>query len=180
MRITLIVCMILLMSCSKEPESEPKAAVEPTPTDSAAPKPATVETPKVENKKPQKRTVLDRRHFRRLQTVCPNCADPIDKAHFHVHVKKRFYLCGKPECKAEVKRRPGYFVQKMTSEGLVFYREQTMCPLKRDKKILKKLFYDHAGKRTYFCCKECLEAFQVNPDFFMKQLEDDGVILETL
>ena len=68
--------------------------------------------------------------------------------------------------------------------GLLFaqekgQKEQTICPVMKGRKINKNLYVDHQGKRVYFCCQSCVSVFKNNPDKYMKQLEKEGVTLES-
>lgn len=58
-------------------------------------------------------------------------------------------------------------------------KHQTMCPVMKDNPVNKNLFVDVAGKRIYVCCKGCIGAITRDPDKFIKQMEADGVVLET-
>lgn len=44
--------------------------------------------------------------------------------------------------------------------------------------IDKKIFADYKGKRIYFCCPGCDEAFKNDPEKYMKKLEEQGVTPE--
>ena len=55
---------------------------------------------------------------------------------------------------------------------------QTTCPVMGNP-IDKSVFVDHDGKRIYVCCPPCTERFQQDPATYMKQLEDQGVVLES-
>ncbi len=53
---------------------------------------------------------------------------------------------------------------------------QTVCPLMGGK-INKDIYADHAGKRVYFCCAGCVDAFKKDPAKYIKQMEDKGIVL---
>ena len=55
---------------------------------------------------------------------------------------------------------------------------QTTCPMMKGNPINEKVYTDHKGKRVYFCCSDCVKAFKVDPDKYMKEMADQGVILE--
>jgi YHS domain-containing protein len=57
-------------------------------------------------------------------------------------------------------------------------KAQTTCPVTGNP-IDKKYYADHNGKRVYFCCPACIATFNKDPDKYIKQLEDEGVTLET-
>ena len=54
---------------------------------------------------------------------------------------------------------------------------QTTCPVMGEE-IDKNVYADHKGKRVYFCCEKCVEAFQEDPDEYLNKLKAEGVILE--
>ena len=54
---------------------------------------------------------------------------------------------------------------------------QTECPVAGGK-IDKKTFVDVKGKRIYLCCPGCAEKIKADPDKYIKQLEDQGIVLE--
>ena len=54
---------------------------------------------------------------------------------------------------------------------------QTTCPVMGGN-INKELYVDYKGERVYFCCAGCPEAFQKNPEKYMKKLRAEGVELE--
>ena len=42
----------------------------------------------------------------------------------------------------------------------------------------KDIYTDYQGKRIYFCSKNCLEKFKKNPEKYIKEQENQGVIFE--
>ncbi len=54
---------------------------------------------------------------------------------------------------------------------------QTNCPVMGGK-IDKKVYMDYQGRRVYFCCSGCVQAFKKEPDKYIKKMEDEGVVLE--
>lgn len=56
-------------------------------------------------------------------------------------------------------------------------KPQTQCPI-MTAPINKKLFVDHAGKRIYVCCNECVAAVQRDPAATITKLEAQGIDLE--
>ncbi len=56
-------------------------------------------------------------------------------------------------------------------------KPQTKCPIcKMD--INKNLYVDYKGKRVYFGCEGCPAEFKKNPEKYIKQMEEEGIILE--
>jgi YHS domain-containing protein len=56
-------------------------------------------------------------------------------------------------------------------------KPQTTCPVLAGN-IDKTVYADYKGKRIYFCCKGCDEAFNKDPEKYMKKLQEEGVTLE--
>jgi len=58
-------------------------------------------------------------------------------------------------------------------------KAQDLCPVSGDK-VDKKVYTDYEGKRIYFCCAKCVDAFKKNPAKYLKDMSDAGVTLETV
>lgn len=56
---------------------------------------------------------------------------------------------------------------------------QTNCPVMGGK-IDKKVYSDYDGKRVYFCCTGCIKQFKKEPDKYLKKLEAEGVVPESI
>jgi YHS domain-containing protein len=56
-------------------------------------------------------------------------------------------------------------------------KPQTTCPVLGGN-IDKKVYADYQGKRIYFCCSGCDEAFKKDPEKYMKKLKEQGVTPE--
>jgi YHS domain-containing protein len=56
-------------------------------------------------------------------------------------------------------------------------KAQETCPVEGGK-IDRAVFKEYDGKRVYFCCKDCIAAFDKDPAKYVKKLEDAGVTLE--
>jgi YHS domain-containing protein len=61
----------------------------------------------------------------------------------------------------------------------VLAKEQANCPIMGGK-IDKSVYTDHEGKRVYFCCAGCIDAFKKDPEKHVKKMEDEGVDLEKI
>jgi YHS domain-containing protein len=75
---------------------------------------------------------------------------------------------GKPEPKGKKTEAKGA----KATEG----KEQTTCPVMGGK-IVKTIYADHDGKRVYFCCAGCDATFKKDPEKYIKQMEDKGIVL---
>jgi YHS domain-containing protein len=47
--------------------------------------------------------------------------------------------------------------------------EQTTCPVMGGA-IDKTIFVEYKGKKVYFCCKDCVEKFQADPEKYVSKL----------
>lgn len=63
------------------------------------------------------------------------------------------------------------------ADGTGAGKPQVNCPVMAGK-IDKKVYADYQGKRVYFCCTGCLDAFKKDPEKYIKQLESEGVVPE--
>lgn len=63
--------------------------------------------------------------------------------------------------------------------GPAAMRPQKTCPVMGGA-IDRSLFADHEGKRIYFCCAGCSEAFEKAPRMYLKKLQALGEKPETL
>jgi len=57
-------------------------------------------------------------------------------------------------------------------------KAQTECPIMGNK-INKSLFVDIQGKRVYVCCGMCIGKVKTDPERYIKELEEKGVVLES-
>ena len=56
---------------------------------------------------------------------------------------------------------------------------QKKCPVMGGT-INKDVYADYEGKRVYFCCEACISTFKKDPAKYVKKLEAEGVVLETV
>ena len=56
-------------------------------------------------------------------------------------------------------------------------KAQTTCPVD-DEQIDKDIYGDYEGKRVYFCCSDCRDVFNDDPNSYMQEMEGEGVVLE--
>ena len=56
---------------------------------------------------------------------------------------------------------------------------QKKCPVMGGT-INKDVYADYEGKRVYFCCDACISTFKKDPAKYVKKLEGEGVVLETV
>ena len=55
-------------------------------------------------------------------------------------------------------------------------KAQTTCPVMGGK-IVKTVYADHDGKRVHFCCAGCDATFKKDPEKYIEQMEDKGIVL---
>lgn len=56
-------------------------------------------------------------------------------------------------------------------------KPQTHCPV-MGSPINRNNFYDYKGKRIYYCCYGCINLISKDPEKYIKQLEDQGIVLD--
>jgi len=56
-------------------------------------------------------------------------------------------------------------------------KPQTDCPVMGGK-VDKSVHVDSQGKRVYFCCAGCIEAFNKDPEGTIRKMEAQGIELE--
>ena len=54
---------------------------------------------------------------------------------------------------------------------------QALCPITGEK-IDKSVYLDYEGKRVYFCCAACKDAFLKDPKKHIQAMESKGIVLE--
>ena len=70
----------------------------------------------------------------------------------------------------------------LMTPGLVTAKDcqaQKKCPVMGGT-INKDVYADYEGKRVFFCCESCISTFKKDPAKYVKKLEDEGVVLETV
>jgi len=45
---------------------------------------------------------------------------------------------------------------------------QTNCPVMTDMPISRRVYLDYGGKRTYFCCSDCIGKFNKDPQAYLR------------
>ena len=61
--------------------------------------------------------------------------------------------------------------------GTAWAKPQETCPIMGGA-INKSVYTDYKGKRVYFCCNGCPQAFLKEPDQYITQMESAGIELE--
>lgn len=110
------------------------------------------------------------------QTTCPVMGSKINKDLYVDHEGKRIYLCCKG-CIAPVKEDPAKYIKVVEEAGETVAKLQTTCPVMGGK-INKQQYADVKGKRIYVCCPGCIGKIEADPDKYIQELENDGVVLD--
>ena len=111
-----------------------------------------------------------------LQTTCPAMGGAINKNLYVDHDGKRVYICCKG-CEAPLKKDPAKYIKQLEDAGVTVATLQTTCPVLGGA-MDKTLYVDHAGKRIYVCCKECIAKVKADPAKFITSMEAAGVALD--
>jgi YHS domain-containing protein len=54
---------------------------------------------------------------------------------------------------------------------------QVVCPV-RGGKINKDIYVDYKGQRIYFCCPGCPDIFKKDPERYLQQMREQGIVPE--
>lgn len=76
-------------------------------------------------------------------------------------------------------KHQGHMMEKTHVEEDLAAISQKTCPVMGGE-ISKEYYYDHKGKRVYFCCENCIEEFKKEPEKYLKKLEELGEKVEHL
>ena len=71
-------------------------------------------------------------------------------------------------------------IQAATNAPIAAAKTQTTCPVMKGNPINPKLFVEQDGKRIYVCCAGCIGPVKKDFARYAKQIEADGVVLETV
>lgn len=112
------------------------------------------------------------------QTRCPVMDGTINKSLFVEYEGKRIYVCCK-KCIETVKKDPAKYIRELEASGVKLEKAQTTCPVLGGK-IDKKVYADYNGRRVYFCCAGCIPEFKSDPEKYLKKLETEGVVPESI
>lgn len=44
-----------------------------------------------------------------------------------------------------------------------------------EKPIDQNIYADHQGRRIYFCCPVCIQAFKKDPEKYLKKMQEQGI-----
>jgi YHS domain-containing protein len=104
------------------------------------------------------------------QKLCPVRGEPIDpSAHVDVQGQRIYFCC--QGCDKKFKQDPESHFEKMKARGEVAESVQTVCPVSGDVLNNHNVSVTLAGRKIYFCCKDCIADFKKDKDKYLKKLE---------
>lgn len=82
----------------------------------------------------------------------------------------------------QIMGKPSMMMQENDTEKTVSTQRsagtpQTMCPVMGNP-VNKDVYVDYKGHRVYFCCAGCDGTFLDDPDKFIKEMQDKGIVLD--
>ncbi|MEW6365691.1 MAG: YHS domain-containing protein [Acidobacteriota bacterium] len=105
------------------------------------------------------------------QTKCPvmgGDVDPATSIRMDYQGQRIYFCCA--GCPSKFKADPEKYFAKLAAEGIALENIQAACPVTGDALKKRDAFTDYKGRRVYFCCKDCVSAFEKNPPKYLQQL----------
>lgn len=102
------------------------------------------------------------------QTTCPVMGGAFNQEIFTDYHGQRVYFCCNP-CVETFNKDPETYFKKAASENILFENVQTFCPVSGDE-IDRRYFKYYKGRGIYFCSKECVAAFEAEPEKYIDNL----------
>jgi len=99
------------------------------------------------------------------QEFCPVMGNKINQEIYTDYDGKRIYFCCSG-CIDTFKKDPEKYMEKMKDDGVTL--ESVPCPVS-GKPSSQEVFTVHKVEKVYFCCPNCKEKFQKNPEKYQKQ-----------
>ncbi|MBU0638337.1 MAG: hypothetical protein KKB50_05685 [Planctomycetes bacterium] len=111
---------------------------------------------------------LAQRKLLRVQVKCPVTGKPINPRSFADMARRRVYF-GVDHAKMEWIK---WSAEQQREALKDCYSYQTLCPIDQ-RQISPKVYCEYnKGCTAYFCCKECQEKFEKEPQKYIKQIEE--------
>lgn len=110
------------------------------------------------------------------QTVCPVMGGAIDSTLYVDMHGQRVYMCCQM-CIDAFRKDPDKYFAKAAEKNVLFENVQTACPVSGDPASAVHFVY-YKGRGLNFCCNNCVEAFNADPEKYLKKMEaaaDEGV-----
>jgi len=103
------------------------------------------------------------------QLLCPIRKEKIDKESYVDFQGQRVYFCCQGCDKKFLKDANTHFTA-MKARGEVTESIQTHCAVSGDKLDNHKHSITLAGRKIYFCCKDCIKDFKKDKDTYLKKM----------
>ncbi len=104
------------------------------------------------------------------QTTCPVMGGKITSTSFMDYQGQRVYFCC-DGCEGSMLKDPDKFFEQAAKDKVMFENVQTTCPVTGNP-IDKKFFTYYKGRGIYFCCANCIEKFNADPDMYLKKMRE--------
>lgn len=121
-----------------------------------------------EEKKTEKKTEIPEGF--NAQTTCPVMGGKITSTSYADYQGQRVYFCC-DGCESSLLKDPDKFFEQAAKDKIIFENVQTTCPVTGNP-IDKKFFTYYKGRGIYFCCANCIETFDADPDMYLKKMRE--------
>ena len=119
-----------------------------------------------EEKKAETKTELPEGYV--AQTTCPVMGGKITSESFTDYQGQRIYFCC-AGCEGSFLKDPDKYFEQAAKDKVMFENVQTTCPVTGNP-IDKKFFTYYKGRGIYFCCADCIEKFNADPEMYLKKM----------
>jgi YHS domain-containing protein len=90
--------------------------------------------------------------------MCPVSGGPVSEKYRAEYKGQFVYMCCEG-CLSEFNKSPETFVAKLSKEDQEAIKINELCPISKEP-IDKKLSVEFEGRKVYFCCDHCVEAYK--------------------
>lgn len=90
--------------------------------------------------------------------MCPVSGGPVSEKYRAEYKGQFVYVCCEG-CLSEFNKSPETFVAKLSKEDQEAIKINELCPISKEP-IDKKLSVEFEGRKVYFCCDNCVEAYK--------------------
>jgi len=90
--------------------------------------------------------------------MCPVSGGPVSEKYRAEYKGQFVYMCCEG-CLSEFNKSPETFVAKLSKEDQEAIKVNELCPISKEP-IDKKLSVEFEGRKVYFCCDHCVEAYK--------------------
>ena len=121
-----------------------------------------------EEKKAEEKTEIPEGFI--AQTTCPVMGGKITSTSFLDYEGQRIYFCC-DGCESSLLKDPDKFFEQAAKDKIMFENVQTTCPVTGNP-IDKKFFTYYKGRGIYFCCADCIEKFNADPEKYLNAMRE--------